>query len=140
MLQVTFGLLLVLGMIGGLAWAVARLGRLRPASNATVRVVAAASVGPRERVAVVEVAGQWLVLGVAPGSVNLLDKTVPPATGALDATGAMSTLSTMSTIGAIGAVGLNADAPASSAAASALPPLPPFAAWLQRALSRGQGS
>ncbi len=117
MLQVTFGLLLVLGMIGGLAWAVARLGRLRPTSNATVRVIAAASVGPRERVAVVEVAGQWLVLGVAPGSVNLLDKTLPQAAGSANLSGLTSAAA-------------SGDAP--------LPPLPPFAAWLQRALNRKQ--
>ena len=124
MLQVTFGLLLVLAMIGGLAWAVARLGRFRPASNATLRVVTATSVGPRERVAVVEIAGQWLVLGVAPGSVTLLDKTVPPAA-------------------AVGSVGLHGETSAASAASAASatvapPPLPPFAAWLQRALSRRQ--
>ncbi len=118
MLQVTFGLLLVLGMIGGLAWAVARLGRLRPTSNATVRVIAAASVGPRERAAVVEVAGQWLVLGVAPGSVNLLDKTLPQVAGSANL------------------AGTNADAAAGTQAP--LPPLPPFAAWLQRALNRKQ--
>ncbi len=116
MLQVTFGLLLVLGMIVGLAWAVARLGRLRPTSNATVRVIAAASVGPRERVAVVEVAGQWLVLGVAPGSVNLLDKTLPQTTVNLNLAGGASD------------------------AAGVQPPLPPFAAWLQRALNRKQDS
>ncbi len=122
MLQVTFGLLLVLGMIVGLAWAVARLGRLRPTSNATVRVIAAASVGPRERVAVVEVAGQWLVLGGAPGSVNLVDRTLPQAAGARDV------------------ASMHADTLAASAAAATLPPLPPFAAWLQRALRRKQDS
>lgn len=120
MLQVTFGLLLVLGMIGGLAWAIARLGRLRPTSNATVRVIAAASVGPRERVAVVEIAGQWLVLGVAPGSVNLLDKTLPQAAGNMNLSGSAGDAS----------IGTQAT----------LPPLPPFAAWLQRALNRKQGS
>ncbi len=116
MLQVTFGLLLVLGMIGGLAWAVARLGRLGPTSNATVRVIAAASVGPRERVAVVEVGGQWLVLGVAPGSVNLLDKTLPQG----------------------GNVSLSGPTGDAASGAAPLPPLPPFAAWLQRALKRKQ--
>ena len=45
MLQVTLGLLLVLVMIGGLAWAVARLSRFRPTSTALVRVVTAVSVG-----------------------------------------------------------------------------------------------
>ncbi len=134
MLQVTFGLLLVLGLIAGLAWAIARLGRLRPASNATVRVIAAASVGPRERVAVVEVAGQWLVLGVAPGSVRLLDKTAPQPTGFAATPGDAAT-------SAATAAATTAAAEASATAnatATPLPPLPPFAAWLQRALNRKQ--
>ncbi len=122
MLQVTFGLLLVLGMIAGLAWAIARVGRLRPASNATVRVVAAASIGPRERVAVVEIGGQWLVLGVAPGSVTLLDKTLPQTAGGSSEAGPGSAAS-----GTVPAAPL-----------APLPPLPPFAAWLQRALNRKQ--
>jgi flagellar protein FliO/FliZ len=35
-------------------------------------VVSSASVGTRERVVVVEVGESWLVVGVAPGSVNAL--------------------------------------------------------------------
>ncbi len=128
MVQVTFGLLLVLAMIGGLAWAIARLGRFGrfgPASTAAVRVIAAASVGPRERVAVVEVGGQWLVLGVAPGCVNLLDKTTPQPAAADPLQGQ----------GHQQATGSEGATPMSS---TSLPPLPPFAAWLQRALNRKQ--
>ncbi len=127
MLQVTLGLLLVLAMIAGLAWAVARLGRLRPASGATVRVIAAASVGPRERVAVVEVAGQWLVLGVAPGSVSLLDKTVPQHAALPDGVPLSDQAASQA-------------APTAQPAPHSITPLPPFAAWLQRALNRRSGS
>lgn len=127
MLQVTAGLLLVLALIGGLAWAVARLGRFRPSANAAVRVVAAASVGPRERVAVIEVAGQWLVVGVAPGSVNLLDK--------LAAQGSLAPLATTTTATTM-AGDTGAGASAVGMPLSAVPELPPFAAWLQRALRR----
>ena len=42
-----------------------------------MKVIGAAAVGTRERVVVVEVAGQWLVVGVASGGVTLLDKTTP---------------------------------------------------------------
>ena len=121
MLQVTFGLLLVLAMIAGLAWAVAKLGRFKPMANATLRLVASVSVGPRERVAVVEVGGQWLVVGDAPGRVNLLDKTTPQAAGSVSLAG----------MGGSAAEGTSMPP---------LPPLPPFAAWLQRALSRKQDS
>ncbi len=75
MMQLTFGLLFVLALIGALAWSLSRLRVLRPASMSLVKVVGAAAVGTRERVVVVETGGQWLVLGVAAGSVTLLDKT-----------------------------------------------------------------
>ncbi len=79
MMQMTFGLLLVLGLIAALGWAVSRLRGIAPTSLAPVKVIGAAAVGTRERVVVVEVGGQWLVVGVAAGSVTLLDKTAPQA-------------------------------------------------------------
>ncbi len=77
MMQVTLGLLFVLALIAGLAWSVSRLRGIVPTAQAPVTVLGAAAVGTRERVVVVEVGGQWLVLGVAAGSVTLLDKTAP---------------------------------------------------------------
>lgn len=77
MMQMTFGLLLVLAMIGALGWGVSRLRGIAPTGNAPVKVVGATAVGTRERVVVVEVGGQWLVVGVGAGGVTLLDKTAP---------------------------------------------------------------
>lgn len=77
MMQVTLGLLFVLLLIAGLAWSVSRLRGVVPGAQAPVKVIGAAAVGTRERVVVVEVGGQWLVLGVAAGGVSLLDKTLP---------------------------------------------------------------
>lgn len=77
MMQMTFGLLLVLALIGALGWGVSRLRAMAPTGNAPVKVVGATAVGTRERVVVVEVGGQWLVVGVGAGGVTLLDKTAP---------------------------------------------------------------
>lgn len=77
MMQMTFGLLVVLALIGALGWGVSRLRGIAPTGHAPVRVVGATAVGPRERVVVVEVGGQWLVVGVGGGNVSLLDKTAP---------------------------------------------------------------
>ncbi len=77
MMQVTLGLFFVLALIGGLAWSVSRLRGIVPTAQVPVTVLGAAAVGTRERVVVVDVGGQWLVLGVAAGSVPLLDKTAP---------------------------------------------------------------
>jgi flagellar protein FliO/FliZ len=72
LLQAALGLALVLGVIVALAWMAKRFtpGALRGGMPLTI--VASQAVGQRERVVVVEVAGQWLVLGVAPGRVNAL--------------------------------------------------------------------
>jgi len=72
LLQVFIGLVAVLLLIAGTAWVAKRLGVTRGGSSSLLQVVASASVGTRERVVVVEVGESWLVVGVAPGSVNAL--------------------------------------------------------------------
>lgn len=65
-------LLLVLAAIFALAWLLRRTQGLRVAGMHQVRVLGGTSVGARERVLLVEAAGQHFLLGVAPGAVNLL--------------------------------------------------------------------
>ncbi|HWU34639.1 MAG TPA: flagellar biosynthetic protein FliO [Methylovorus sp.] len=71
-LKMTFGLLVVLAIMAGLAWLIRRFAPGRTAQNSVARVVGGVSVGTRERVVVVEVAGRWIVVGVAPGQVRAL--------------------------------------------------------------------
>lgn len=108
MLQILPGLGLVIVLILACAWAAKRLGAARPSGDSTIRVVAGQSVGARERVVVVEIAGQWLVLGVAQGRVNTLGQVPKPADGAAPL----------------------ADFAAGDAGKA------PFAVWLQRALKK----
>ena len=70
--QVAMVLLLVVGLIAGIAWLLRRLGVARNASGTTVRIVSGVSLSNRERILVVEVADQWIVVGVAPGCINTL--------------------------------------------------------------------
>jgi len=72
LLQVFIGLVAVLLLIAGTAWVAKRLGVTQGGSSSLLHVVSSASVGTRERVVVVEVGDAWLVVGVAPGSVNAL--------------------------------------------------------------------
>ena len=78
MLQMLPGLGLVLVLILALAWLAKRTGVGRAAIGGALRIVADKSVGARERVVVVEIAGQWLVLGVAPGQVRTLTQMARP--------------------------------------------------------------
>lgn len=68
-----FGLLVVLGIMASIAWLLKRSGLSNiSGSGVPLKVVGGVSVGTRERVMVVEVADQWIVVGVAPGRVNTL--------------------------------------------------------------------
>lgn len=72
LLQTGLGLAFVVAMIFGCAWLARRFGLQAGGSGRLLKVVSSAMVGQRERVVVVEVGGQWLVLGVAAGQVRAL--------------------------------------------------------------------
>lgn len=76
LLQVVLGLIVVLGLMMAAAWALKRFGVAKPAGGTTVKIVGGVSVGNRERILVVEVAEQWIVVGVAAGRVSALS-TMP---------------------------------------------------------------
>lgn len=75
-LQLLFGMVVVLGLLMGIAWWLKRFGPVRGSGSSAAKIVGGVSVGTRERVMVVEVGDQWIVIGVAPGSVNALS-TMP---------------------------------------------------------------
>jgi flagellar protein FliO/FliZ len=72
LLQTTLGLALVLALIVAVAWVAKRFAPGTIRSGVTLPIIASQAVGQRERVVVVEIGGQWLVLGVAPGRVSSL--------------------------------------------------------------------
>lgn len=79
LVQTLFGLAIVLALIWGAAWLLRRLNVGAPSAGSAIRVLASQALGQRERVVLVEVADQWLVLGVAPGRVSALS-TLPKGT------------------------------------------------------------
>lgn len=72
LLQVFLGLGAVIAAIVGGLWLLKRLSAPQGAAAGALRVIAGASVGPRERVVLLEVQDTWLVVGVAPGQVSAL--------------------------------------------------------------------
>lgn len=76
LLQTIFALIFVLALLMGLAWFMKRYGAKAMGSNAKMRVVSSLSLGGRERVVLIEVGDQWIVVGASPGRVNAL-ATVP---------------------------------------------------------------
>ena len=84
-LQMLFGLGLVLAMLFGTLWVLKRLSLPRGPGSGLMRVVAGIPVGPRERVVLLEIGSSWLVLGVAQGQVSTLAEVprqeLPPGAG-----------------------------------------------------------
>jgi len=72
LLKMALGLMLVLGVMAGVAWLAKRMLPGVGNKQSTIHVVGSANVGTRERVVVLEVAGRWLVVGVAPGQVSAI--------------------------------------------------------------------
>ena len=72
LLQTIFGLTFVLAMLALFAWAMKRFGPRQPAGAAGLRIVGALNLGGRERLMVIEVGDQWIVVGASPGRVNAL--------------------------------------------------------------------
>lgn len=82
--QVLFGLLAVLLLIAAIAWLVKRFGQGGFLANPHMKVVATLPLGPRERLAVVDMAGQQILLGISSGRITNLhtfDEPLVPAEG-----------------------------------------------------------
>jgi len=79
--QVTLSLLLVLGVVFAAAWVTRRLRGFGKFGGGALQVVTEIAVGTKERVVLVQVGKQQLLVGVAPGRVStlhVLDEPVTP--------------------------------------------------------------
>ena len=72
-LQMLFGLGLVIALIFFLAWFLKRIGGVGGLAQSGLRVVATLPLSTRERIVLVQAGDKQLLLGVAPGRVNLLE-------------------------------------------------------------------
>ncbi|MBW8899970.1 MAG: flagellar biosynthetic protein FliO [Massilia sp.] len=80
LLQTLFALIVVLAVLGALAWFLKRYAPRVAGGNANLRVVGSLNLGGRERIVVVEVGNEWIVVGASPGRINAL-ATMPRQDG-----------------------------------------------------------
>lgn len=71
-ISVVFSLLFVVAVIFMLAWVMRRMGAATLKPNALLKTVSSLSIGQRERIVLVQLGEQQLLLGVAPGRVQTL--------------------------------------------------------------------
>ena len=111
LLQTLFALIVVLAVLGALTWFLKRYGPKVAGGNANLRVVGSLNLGGRERIVVVEVGNEWIVVGASPGRINAL-ATMPRQDGQ------------------------NGDTNASAALAPHTPAAHSFADWLKQTIDK----
>lgn len=74
LLQLLFGLLLVIGLIFLLAWLMRRVQQSLPvkSANQVITLLASQSLGPRDRLLLVQVGKEQILLGLTPGTITPL--------------------------------------------------------------------
>ncbi|MDT4787657.1 Flagellar protein FliO [compost metagenome] len=70
--QLALGLLLVVGLIFLLAWLLRRVQQLGPRGGQVIRLVASQALGPRDRLVLVQVGGEQILLGISAGRITPL--------------------------------------------------------------------
>ena len=77
--EITITLLIVVGFLAGLAWFARRMRGVNKYGAARIQMLAAQSLGPKERVVLVRIGETDILVGVAAGSVNALHVFAPGA-------------------------------------------------------------
>ncbi len=72
LIQLLLGLLLVIGIIFLLAWLLRRVQQIVPREGQVIKIVATQALGPRDRLVLVQVGGEQILLGLSPGSITSL--------------------------------------------------------------------
>lgn len=72
LLQLLLGLLLVIGVIFLMAWLLRRVQQIVPRGGQVIKIVATQALGPRDRLVLVQVGGEQILLGLSPGTITSL--------------------------------------------------------------------
>ncbi|WP_412479190.1 flagellar biosynthetic protein FliO [Azonexus sp. IMCC34839] len=73
-LQTVLALFLVIGLMITTAWLARKLAGERRFGNQAIKIVGGIALGPRERVMLLEIGEEWLVVGVIPGQIRTLHR------------------------------------------------------------------
>ncbi len=72
MTKLLFGLLLVIGLIFVLAWLLRRMQQINPRSNQAIKLISSHALGPRDRLVLVQVGSEQVLLGLSAGRITPL--------------------------------------------------------------------
>lgn len=76
--QMVFGLLLVVGLIFFLAWVLRRMQGAAPKGGQVIEIVGSRAIGPRDRLLLVQIGREQILIGHTPGSIEALHVMAEP--------------------------------------------------------------
>lgn len=73
-LQATVALALIVALLLGLTWLARKVSGSKGFGQGGMKVIGGVALGPRERIVLLEVGDEWLVIGVVPGQIRTLHR------------------------------------------------------------------
>ncbi|MCJ8167940.1 flagellar biosynthetic protein FliO [Atopomonas sediminilitoris] len=78
LIELSVALLAVIALVFVMAWLMRRMQQFGPAGKGAIKLLAAVPLSPRERLVLVQVGNQQLLLGVSPGRISTLHELREP--------------------------------------------------------------
>lgn len=86
-IQAGLALALIVSVLFGLAWLARKANGGKGFGQGGMKIVGGVALGPRERIVLIEVGDEWLVIGIVPGQIRTLHRLAKGAALPADAAG-----------------------------------------------------
>ncbi|HXE37072.1 MAG TPA: flagellar biosynthetic protein FliO [Azonexus sp.] len=73
-IQAALALALIVGLLLGTAWLARKVSGGKGFGQGGMKIVGGVALGPRERIVLLEVGEEWLVIGIVPGQIRTLHR------------------------------------------------------------------
>jgi flagellar protein FliO/FliZ len=73
-LQAALALSLIVALLAGTAWLARKVSGGKRFGQGGMKVVGGVALGPRERIVLLEIGNEWLVVGIVPGQIRTLHR------------------------------------------------------------------
>lgn len=98
--QAGLALALIVSLLAGAAWLARKVSGGKGFGQGGMRVIGGVALGPRERIVLLEVGEEWLVIGIVPGQIRTLHRLAKGELPTAEAAGQRSFAQWLHSIGA----------------------------------------